>query len=437
MNLAALKKHALFYVIVAGFLIMVVILLSLVTTAFKGKEKDFNDKLFYVVWFYEGHLNQDSSLFRFPLNDEAYIHFAQTRIKHDVDSVFLKNDIPLDYVFAVGKLKIKQGTLPLYSLPIRTWTGPDLIWSSDTANNEGLIITKLKIANFNQPNYNQYFVKIFFPFKQSYLYKELLPLIVITILTMLVLFICFLALLTTIKRQNKLSQIRNDFINNMTHELKTPLFTISIASRMLAEQPPTQSDKKQASYVNSIQAETKRLMHLVDKVLQSASLQYIAESDKEITDMHIQVQQAIRQLELIAQEKNAVIELHLDALQHYVSAVPMYIQGMLTSLIDNAFKYSEGAPHITISTKNSNNALEVTVADKGIGLSNETKKLIFDRFFRANTGNLHNVKGYGIGLSYVKSIVEAHNGSIKVNSQPGKGSQFIIILPFIKHDNQP
>ncbi|MEO5595079.1 MAG: histidine kinase dimerization/phospho-acceptor domain-containing protein, partial [Chitinophagaceae bacterium] len=222
--------------------------------------------------FYDEHLSKDSALQHLPVNDTFFINTVRTRIKKDLDSAFSKNDVPLDYVFAVGKLKPDKDSHPAVTNPFNSWSGNNLIWSSNPRYNDGLMITKLRLASFDPKGFHRYYVKIYFPGKAHYIIKELLPLIVVTVATLVALFICFLTLLTTIRKQRQLAVIKSDFINNMTHELKTPVFTISVAAKMLSAQPSVQENKKQLSYVISIQEETRRLTLLVDKVLQSSAL---------------------------------------------------------------------------------------------------------------------------------------------------------------------
>jgi signal transduction histidine kinase len=415
------KRKQLVYLVILGFVIMVLVQLALLSNAYKGKEKDFNDRLFYVVRIFEDHLLRDSLALNRQATDSAVISFAQTRLSKDIDSVFRKNDIPPEFVYAVGKYK--PGAR-------RLGADTNLVWSSSPVHNEGLKATRLRLTNFASGDGYSYFVKIFLPSKPAYLLRSLVPLIILLLFTLLALFACFLGLSAIIEKQARLAALKNDFINNMTHELKTPLFTISIASKMLAEQPLTKENQKYASYVASIQQETGRLTKLVDKVLQTSSLEKKQlELDKKKMDLHQAILSAVQSLELIQAEQQAAIRLSLEASNHTVYADETHIQSMLFSLLDNAFKYSDGPADILISTVNAGNNIILSIADKGIGLDAEAKQLVFERFFRAATGDLHNVKGYGIGLSYVKSVIEAHEGSVRVESKPGEGSQFILTLP--------
>ncbi len=434
MNLSSLQKKPVFYIILMGFVIMVWVTLALLNSAIKGKEKDFNDKLFYVVAFYEDQLNRDTAFTAQCNNDTAAVTIFRTRIKNEIDSLFSKNEIPLNYVFAIGKFRAEAANDPHIPVLQRRWLGNNLIWSSDTANNSGLISTKLKVANNRQHDGYLYYLKIFFPFKSRYIFNELLPLIIVLALTLLILFVCFMALIAIIKKQNLLAETKNDFINNMTHELKTPLFTISIASKMLAEQGPVKQNDKYASYISSIQQETQRLNQLVETLLQTAAIKTKQGQDnRQEIDLHQLIRNAVQNIDLIREEQKATIELDLQAKAHHILADQTQIEGVLYSLADNAFKYTEGPAHITIRTENRGNQIMISFRDNGIGMDVETKGMIFERFFRAHTGNLHDVKGYGIGLSYVKTVIDAHGGTITVNTAPGKGSEFILLIPCVPY----
>ncbi|MBV9988093.1 MAG: HAMP domain-containing histidine kinase [Chitinophagaceae bacterium] len=415
------KRKQLVYLVVLGFVVMILVQLALLSNAYKGKEKDFNDRLFYVVRIFEDHLLRDTLSRDRQANDSTALRFVQTDLQKQVDSVFRKNDIPPSFVYAVGKFR--TGTR-------RLGADTNLIWSSAPQYNEGLKATKLRIANFASGGDNTYFMKIFLPEKPTYLLRSLLPLIIILLLTVLALFACFLGLSAIIQKQARLAELKNDFINNMTHELKTPLFTISIASKMLAEQALTKENPKYASYVSSIQQETGRLTKLVDKVLQASSLEKKQLAlDMKSVDLHEAIHAAVKSLELIRTTQQAVLKLSLQAAHHQIYADETHIESVMFSLLDNAFKYSNGPADILISTRNENGNIVLTIADKGIGLDAANRQLVFERFFRAHTGDLHEVKGYGIGLSYVKSVIEAHNGSVRVESKLSEGSQFILTLP--------
>ena len=429
MNFFSLRTNPVFYIILSGFIILIFVEMPLLNNAINGKEKEFNDKLFNVVFNYEGILLRDTAQLNKITTDEAAIGFANGFIRRKLDSVFIRNDMPTDYVLAVGKMK-KIPDEPVMTMLRRRWTNNKLIWSSDSLYNKGLTSTKLGIAGLGPRKDEIYYIKIFLPSKPSIIFNQLLPLIIVSVLALIILFICFIALIGIIRKQSRLAEIKHDFINNMTHELKTPLFTISIASKILGEQDSIKDNEKYVSYVESIKEESGRLTKMVEKVLLTSVLeQKQLPLERKEMDVHAAINSALASLELIKQELSVTIDLSLKAGSHTINADETHIMSVIYSLVDNAIKYSDGPAHITIATRNTGNDILISFTDKGIGFDVETKKLIFDRFFRANTGNLHKVKGYGIGLSYVKAIIETYDGTIVVNSVVGKGSEFILQLP--------
>lgn len=240
----------------------------------------------------------------------------------------------------------------------------------------------------------------------------------------------FVYTLFIILRQKRLSEIQKDFINNMTHEFKTPLSTIAISSEVLRSPEIMQSPERLLNYATIIQTESHRLKQHVERVLQMARLE---KSDvglkKEKLDVHGLIHEAVHNSALAIQEKNGTIDLQLNASSHWINADKLHFTNVLFNLIDNAIKYNKNIPELKIVTGNQGNQIFVEVHDNGIGISSENQKKIFHQFYRVPTGNLHDVKGFGLGLNYVKLMVEAHRGKISVTSKPGEGSIFKIILP--------
>jgi two-component system phosphate regulon sensor histidine kinase PhoR len=273
-------------------------------------------------------------------------------------------------------------------------------------------------------------LRLHFPNKQSWLWYSLLPTMLAAILfTGLILF-CFSYTIHVILRQKKVSEMKNDFINNMTHEFKTPIATISLAADSI-ESPKVIDDRTRISrFTGIIRQENKRMLKQVEKVLQMAQLD---RKDFELklseVDMHELIRQAVDHLSLQVQQRDGQIRVDLEAQQPVLLGDQTHLSNVIHNLLDNANKYSLDAPDIRISTVNLNGSIEVVVEDKGIGISKENQKHIFDKFYRVHTGNLHDVKGFGLGLSYVKAIAIAHQGSIHVRSEPGKGSRFSLHLP--------
>jgi two-component system phosphate regulon sensor histidine kinase PhoR len=247
----------------------------------------------------------------------------------------------------------------------------------------------------------------------------------------LVVMACFYMAVTTILRQKKLSDIKNDFINNMTHEFKTPISTIALAADMAQENSGNlETSPRLSRYLGIIREENKRLGTHVEKVLQMAMLDKgEVKLKKTLVNMTDMITNALNSQSVQIENQNGEVELEFEAENETVSGDEVHLSNVLNNLIDNAIKYSPAKLHLTIKTVNVNNGVELSVSDKGIGMSKEQLHRIFDTFYRVPTGNVHDVKGFGLGLSYVKTMVESHEGTVKVESKPGEGSTFTIWLP--------
>jgi len=255
---------------------------------------------------------------------------------------------------------------------------------------------------------------------------------VIAILLLILIFFSYS--LNIILTQKKLSDIKNDFINNMTHELKTPIATIRLASETLLNQTSNEDPEKSMRYAGIIYKENKRLEQQVERVLNIAKLD---KSDikfkNEYFDIHEIIEEAKESFEFNQfEEKEGIIKLALNAENALVFADIVHVTNIIYNLLDNAIKYCENNPEIFISSRLVKDKIEISIKDNGKGISKENQKLIFDKFYRVSTGNLHDVKGFGLGLFYVKTIVEKLKGEIFVKSQLGKGSTFIFTLPIKK-----
>lgn len=234
-------------------------------------------------------------------------------------------------------------------------------------------------------------------------------------------------------RQKKMSEIKNDFINNMTHEFKTPLATISLAVDAMRNEKVVQDRKKMEYFSGIIKEENKRMNKQVETILQAALMdRQEVQLNKKPLHVHDLIQDVVSNYTLQLQEKNGRIELQLNARHDMVDADPVHFRNVVSNLIDNAVKYSTESLLLKISTNTTNKNFTIRFEDNGIGMSKETVKRVFEKFYRAHTGNLHNVKGFGLGLSYVKTIIDAHHGKIRVESTLGKGSVFTVDIPILK-----
>lgn len=252
------------------------------------------------------------------------------------------------------------------------------------------------------------------------------------VLFTLILLAAFYVTLMALLRQKKLSEIKNDFINNMTHEFKTPLATISLAVDALRNEKVLGSREKLEYFSGIIKEENKRMNKQVETILQAA-LTDRQELQLNLKPIHVHrvVHNALANFNLQLEERKGTAVLQLNANHDLVNADEVHFTNLISNLIDNAVKYSKDNLQLKISTWSNNKTVTIRIDDNGIGMSKETVKRIFEKFYRAHTGNLHNVKGFGLGLSYVKTVVDAHHGKIKVESVLGRGTSFIIDMPIL------
>ncbi|WP_282126436.1 sensor histidine kinase [Marinifilum flexuosum] len=273
---------------------------------------------------------------------------------------------------------------------------------------------------------------VYFPAKQQHMlqsYTMLLPSFILT----LVLILCSAFTIFIIFRQKKLSKIKNDFINNMTHEFKTPISTISLASQMLKDNSVATTQSFIDHIAKIINDESKRLTYQVEKVLQMAVFNEARMKLKlKPISVHKIIQNLLPNFTIRAEDKSGNMYQNLDASQDTIMADEVHVSNVISNLLDNAIKYCKDNPEISISTRNKDKGIVISITDNGIGISKEDQRMVFERFFRVHTGNVHDVKGFGLGLSYVKKVVDAHHGEVNVDSVLDKGSKFEVYLPLKK-----
>ncbi len=274
------------------------------------------------------------------------------------------------------------------------------------------------------------YLAVHFLSQRNYLLRSLLSMLTVSGILLLVIIFSFYYIVSTVFKQKKLSEIKNDFISNMTHEFKTPISTISLACEMLNDKTIEKSPERFFNYVKMIGDENKRLSLLVENILQTAILDKGELKLKiQSIDIHNLIEQTIDNIKLQVENKDGEITTQLNAIAPVINADRVHVTNIVFNLIDNALKYSNEKPKILISTRNDDAGIFISVQDNGIGISKEDQKRIFDTMYRVPTGNVHNVKGFGLGLSYVKAVVEKHRGIISVESTIGEGSTFTVYLP--------
>ncbi len=275
------------------------------------------------------------------------------------------------------------------------------------------------------------YLSLSFPDETNYLLNTMWAMLSVSGIVISILIFAFYYTIATISRQKKLSLIKNDFISNMTHEFKTPISTIALASEMLNDSTVSKTPEKQHRFIKMITDENKRLSILVESILQTSILDKGEFKLKVVQlDIHDIINQVIVNTQLLVDQKNGTISNNPNAVNIKIEGDKVHVTNIIFNLIDNAIKYTKDSPNINISTRSLNDKIEITIKDNGIGISKDNIRKIFDKFYRVPTGNVHNVKGFGLGLSYVKAVVEKHNGTIHVESELGKGSIFKILLPF-------
>ena len=320
-----------------------------------------------------------------------------------------------------------------YHFTVSTSDGRE-VYRCPEYSEEGEEYSYMQTLFHNDPTSKKGVVRIHFPDMNSYIFSSvrfMIPAVAFT----LVLLITFIFTIVIIFRQKRYTEIKNDFINNMTHELKTPISSISLAAQMLNDDSVSKSPQMQKHLGGVINDESKRLRFLVEKVLQMSMFdRKDASFKKKELDLNELLEQVAASFNLRVQHTGGLINIEIEAVDSAIYVDEVHFQNAITNLMDNAVKYRKPDQpiNIHIRTWNEGGRLFFSIADDGLGIKKENLKKIFEKFYRVHTGNVHDVKGFGLGLAYVKNIVELHKGEIKVESEYGKGTKFTISLPFIK-----
>lgn len=354
-------------------------------------------------------------------SEEIDKRIRQAFIKANLDK------IQYEYAFMSGSLLSYNGTIekqspdffPVYSDTLRNYTPPVApirsksgSVSESISKDEALVLTVINWRSF---------------VKRSIVWN-----IVLAVLFTLVIVSAFYLTVYTMLRQKKLGDIKNDFINNMTHEFKTPIATISLAVDALKNEKVLSNREKLNYFSGIIKEENQRMNKQVETILKASQFEK-QEADIDLKPLHVHevIENVIDNFQLQLHEKNGDAEVSLAATRDVIKGDEVHFTNLVNNLIDNAVKYSKDNVPILLKIFTSNTAKSIVIRfeDNGIGMSRETQKRIFEKFYRAHTGNLHNVKGFGLGLNYVKSVADSHGGSVKVESVIGKGSVFTVELP--------
>jgi len=308
------------------------------------------------------------------------------------------------------------------------------------------LITKVKSGKFKKQDKYSYAVPLFvdndglsdyslhvsFPDKKQFILSNISWILLLSALFIFIIILAFGSAIYQLFKQKQISEIKTDFINNMTHEFKTPIATINLAIDSIKNPKIINDQEKVIRYVEMIREENKRMHAQVENVLRISKLEKNQlDVTKDVVDIHEIIEDAISHVNLIITDKNGFIHEHMEATLSEVLGSKFHLTNMFTNILDNAIKYSDDAPKIDVYTENVGNNIIIKIKDQGIGMTKSVQRRIFDKFYREQTGNIHKVKGHGLGLSYVKSITLQHNGTIHVESEKGKGSTFIVKIPLI------
>ena len=346
-----------------------------------------------------------------PLDEKLYI---DTKLLDSLLKVHFINH-KIDTIFQFSILKCNSGSK---------------VFSKHEHNINHIPIAQHKVCLACLCKTENYDLEISFPEKHKFILLELSSWLLASIVFVLILISSFAYIVLNFLKQKKLSEVKNDFVNNMTHEFKTPISTISLASEVLLKSDNETATGRIKQYSNIIYDETQRLKKLVEKVLQIATLEKNEiQLHKTEVDIHELIQETVRKLCFEQCDKNVQVLYDLKAKNKNIQIDKVHFENVISNLFENAYKYSGENPVIKVSSENYDNKISISIRDNGIGISKDMQTQIFEKFFRISTGNIHNVKGFGLGLYYVKSIVEAHNGKILVESFVNEGSTFIITLP--------
>ena len=371
-----------------------------------------------------------SEFFTFESFEKAPDLMILKVLKMKIDSVFARNNLNIAY--RVNGLIAADTQCFFYADSARRMANPNIerVVHEENANNFLCLCgpdVGQSHGSHGAGDYTAFDISFSYP---NFIAKNA-SMLKVTVLLLLILIVAFAYTVITINKQKKLSELKDDFVNNLTHEFKTPIFSIALASGLLRKSDEVKKSERLTKYAELIDNEGKRLKSQVDKILQMALIDSgNFKLEKKELNLHELVEKVSRAFDLIISERNGKLILDLNARNHLIIADETHLNNIVYNLLDNAVKYTEGEPEIKVVTRDSDKGIELVIKDNGIGMGEEVQKFIFDKFYRVESGNLHTVKGFGLGLSYVKSVIDAHKGRIGLVSKRNQGSEFSIFLPW-------
>lgn len=374
------------------------------------------DSLLADSLFYETFIKDNEQFNINTKNDSLFSSLDRDTLRFYTNEILLKYGINTEADFCIFNVTDNSYVIP-----------PQIQHQDYEIMNNGYVF-----AIPNDETYSHYLI-LYFPNERGYFLQHLIEIVIPIVLLIMLIAILVVALILAWMRQKKNEEVKNNFINNITHEFKTPLATISLACEALSDDSiHTDKDSSQA-FVKIIKDENDRLQKMVTKILQLARLKKgQLELNQEVINVEEIIDSIAQSIALQVANRDGELIVNYKATQNDIFADRSHIENIFINLIENALKYSAQRPVITIETHNENNMVVVSIADNGIGIAKKELRHIFDEFYRVQKGNVHNASGYGLGLSYVKKIVQLHGGNIMVQSEVKKGSIFTVCLPINK-----
>ncbi|WP_298777991.1 sensor histidine kinase KdpD [uncultured Polaribacter sp.] len=371
-------------------------------TSFTGEMKTFQDDQFSKI--------TKEFLSKVPINQRVSNRELNATIKDELN----KRNIDLDFKYGVYNIdglatKLKSG---YYTINKKESYDYPLFY--DTDNNK------------------EYILYLTFPTKNEHILSGISGILLLSLFFIFIIIIAFSSSLYQLIKQKKISEIKTDFINNMTHEFKTPIATINLALDSIKNPKIINDSDKVMRYIKMIRDENKRMHTQVENVLRISRLEKNQlDISKETIDMHDLIDDAINHISLLIIDKKGTVDTHFEAITDEISGNQFHLTNVVVNILENAIKYSEVSPKIDVYTESTNKFFIFKIKDEGIGMNKGVQKNVFDKFYREQKGNIHDVKGHGLGLAYVKEIIEKHHGTVFVESEKGRGSIFTVKLPII------
>jgi len=465
-----MNKRKISIVIIGASIVLIAIVglqLNWIKNAIRVKEQDFNSEIRKVfsevmkeVGFFEQSCMQKRYLHEYQginpstifdtsgvyhgnyttryRNGRLQISFNNSKNNSNLflNPVFDNQAKTVDYIDSVIRYQLVNNNLKI-SFTFNVFDRFNNVYLSDSINKNPDRFSSYIFPFVTNDLIHQVYLIVYFPHEKAYLFSQISIMLIMSSLLIISMIFIFSYAIGTIIKQERLSIMKNDFINNMTHEFKTPISTISLACQALTDEDIPKSRDLYDTYINIIQEENKRLGSMAEKILQSAIIEK-AEMNLNILDIEMKeiISDIIRNVEIQIMQRNGNIYFDYETPEVTIMADPVHISNVINNLIDNAIKYSSDTPWIKLTLKEEGDCVLIEIADKGIGISKSNQKKIFEKLYRVPTGNIHEVKGFGLGLAYVKAIIEKHKGSIDIESQLGKGTTFFVRLPKDLNQNQ-